>query len=58
MGTFLKSLDKAGKGSLTQLRVRSTLLDTNESAGMPASDLDRWGRFETMLWTDQHGESE
>jgi hypothetical protein len=48
----------ASKGSLTQLRVRSTLFDTNESAGMPASDLDRWGRFETMLWMDQHGESE
>jgi hypothetical protein len=39
----------AVKGSLTQLTVRSTLLDTNESAGMPASDLDRWARFEALL---------
>jgi hypothetical protein len=34
---------------LTQLRVRSTLLDMNERAGMPASDLDRRVRFEAML---------
>jgi len=40
---------QTSKGSLTQLRVRSTLLDMNERAGMPASDLDRRVRFEAML---------